>query len=261
MHKRTRVLNCVTFCIILTLCMILCINSSASEPLHWYCKRSSDHTQPQSDPNASWISEYNAFYVDKTHDDADSERVAYLTFDAGYANENVSKILDVLRDEQVCGAFFILGNLIIRNPELVKRMVNEGHLVCNHTYTHKNITCMTPEQIREELSRLENAYEQLTGKKLDAYFRPPEGTYDKESLEVIASQGYKTVFWSFAYADWDNHKQMSEEAAMQKIMDNLHNGEIMLLHPTSATNAAILKNLIKRMKSMGYRFASLDELQ
>ena len=93
------------------------------------------------------------------------------------------------------------------------------------------------------------------------YFRPPEGTFDQKSLQVIKDCGYKTVFWSFAYADWDNHKQMDPKAAMKKILDNLHNGEIMLLHPTSATNAAILQDLIVKLKDMGYRFGSLDELQ
>ena len=249
------------FCIYSLLCIILCINITAQESLHWYCKRTQDHTQPGIDPNMAWITDCNGVYVDTAHTKTEDDKVVYLTFDAGYENGNVAKILDVMREEEVTGAFFILGNLIERNPDLVMRMANEGHLVCNHTYTHKNITHMNEQQLRDELARLENAYKKLTGKAMDAYFRPPEGTFDKASLQVICEQGYKTVFWSFAYADWDNNKQMSEQAALKKIADNLHNGEIMLLHPTSATNAAILKDLIRGLKDMGYRFGSLDELQ
>ena len=253
--------GCIKGCIIFPLCIILCTNVSARNESHWYCKRTSDHTQPTADPDMEWIAEYHGVYVDKAHADASVDKVIYLTFDAGYENGNVAKILDVMRDEQVCGAFFILGNLIERNPELVQRMANEGHLVCNHTYTHKSISCMNAQQICNELKRLEDAYKKLTGKPMDSYFRPPEGTFDKDSLKVISDQGYTTVFWSFAYADWDNEKQMSKQDAMKKIMDNLHNGEIMLLHPTSATNAAILRDLIRQLKAMGYRFGSLDELQ
>ena len=228
--------------------------------MHWYCKRNTDHKQPVLDPQLSIIQEYNGVYVDLNHGDLDAEKVIYLTFDAGYENGNVEKILNVLHEEQVPGAFFILGNLIQRNPDLVMRMANEGHLVCNHTNTHKNITQMTSEQIINELKSLETEYSNLTGKPLAKFFRPPEGTFDAASLSVVNDYGYKTVFWSFAYADWDNHKQMSADAAKKKIFDNLHNGEIMLLHPTSATNAEILRDVICELKSMGYRFGKLDEL-
>ena len=248
------------FCIFLSLCILLCINTSAEQSLHWYCKRTADHSQPPIDSSMQWIEDFGGIYLDKQHATNDQDKVIYLTFDAGYENGNVEKILNVLKDQQVRGAFFILGNLINRNPELVKRMSDEGHLVCNHTYTHKNITAMSPDDIVKELTRLENAYTELTGKPMAKYFRPPEGTFDQNSLKAVADQGYKTVFWSFAYADWDNHKQMSSEAAKKKIFDNLHNGEIMLLHPTSATNAEILQDVICELKSMGYRFGTLDEL-
>ena len=139
-------------------------------------------------------------------------------------------------------------------------MADDGHLVCNHTYTHKNITKLNEKELAEELQRLEQAYFELTQKTLDKYFRPPEGTFDQKSLQAVCAQGYKTVFWSFAYADWDNNKQMSEEAAKQKIFENIHNGEIMLLHPTSATNANILSDVISKLRAEGYRFGTLNEL-
>jgi peptidoglycan-N-acetylmuramic acid deacetylase len=140
-------------------------------------------------------------------------------------------------------------------------MADEEHLVCNHTYTHKNVTDMSAQDIQNELTKLEQAYTDLTKKTMSKYFRPPEGTFDQDSLKVVYDQGYRTVFWSFAYADWDNNKQMSPQEAKKKIMDNLHNGEIMLLHPTSATNAMILSDVISELKVLGYRFGTLDELE
>ena len=247
-------------CIISVICIILCINANAENCYRWYCKRTSDHTQPSIDKNMEWISEYKGVYLDKEHATQDQDKVIYLTFDAGYENGNVENILDILHEQQVPGAFFILGNLIKRNPDLVKRMVDEGHLVCNHTYTHKNITTLSATEIKSELIKLEEAYSSITGKQMDKYFRPPEGTFDRGSLQAVSDAGYKTVFWSFAYADWDNNKQMTAADAKKKIMDNVHNGEIMLLHPTSATNACILRDIICDLKSMGYRFGTLDEL-
>lgn len=242
------------------LCINCCIYAGADDACHWYCKRTTDHSQPQFAEDLSWVKEYNGIYINQFKDDNSPDKVVYLTFDAGYENGNVEKILNVLKEENVPGAFFILGNLIERNPELVKRMSDEGHLVCNHTNKHKNITKLDKAGIKEEIQALEIAYTELTGKKMAKYFRPPEGTFDKESLSAVQECGYKTVFWSFAYADWDNQKQMSPQDAKRKIMSNLHNGEIMLLHPTSATNAMVLREVIQEIKSMGYRIGSLDEI-
>lgn len=247
-------------CIFLAICTVLCINACASDTIGWYCKRTRDHTQPTLDAELAMIEDLDGYYVDRKHSEQDSDKVIYLTFDAGYENGNVSKILDVLAQEQVCGAFFILENLIDRSPALVKRMADEGHLVCNHTSTHKNITRLSKDELTREIQDLESAYTTLTGREMSKYFRPPEGTFDKSSLQHVRSLGYKTVFWSFAYADWDNARQMSAQSAKRKIMENLHNGEVMLLHPTSATNAGILQDLIIELKQMGYRFGTLDEL-
>ena len=247
-------------CIFLIICTMLCINASAQPALHWYCKRNEQHLQPVIDSQLACVEQHQGIYVDKLHGDSSEDKVIYLTFDAGYENGNIEKILDVLKQENVGAAFFILGNLITRNPELVKRMSDDGHLVCNHTYSHKNITKLRDNELTDELHRLEQAYYDLTQKQLAKYFRPPEGTFDQDSLEVVCSQGYKTVFWSFAYEDWDNQKQMNSQAAMKKIFDNLHNGEIMLLHPTSATNAQIMGDMIRQLKALGYSFGTLDQL-
>ena len=247
-------------CIILIICSLLCINASAFDEQHWYCKRNSDHKQPSLDASMQWINDHNCIYVDKKHGDDCKDKVIYLTFDAGYENGNVDRILDVLNKENVKGAFFILENLIDRNPELVKKMTDHGHLVCNHTAKHKNIAKLSDQAILSEIKDLEQSYYNLTGKQMSKYFRPPEGTFDIRSINTLDENGYTTVLWSFAYADWDNAKQMSSDKAIEKIMDNLHNGEIMLLHPTSATNAQILSEVIEKIKAEGYRFGTLDEI-
>lgn len=227
---------------------------------NWYCVHRPDHKQPSADPSISYVEKYNGFYIDKRHGDDCEEKVIYLTFDAGYENGNISKILDVMKKENVTGAFFILGNLIEKNSDLVVRMFDEGHLVCNHTYSHKAMVKRSKGDVDSELKRLENLCLERTGRSLSKYYRPPEGKFDETSMQYVSELGYKTVFWSFAYADWDNNAQMSAEKAKKKVLENIHNGEVMLLHPTSSTNAEILADVIKELKAQGYRFGTLDEL-
>ncbi len=173
----------------------------------------------------------------------------------------MEKILDTLKAEEVPAAFFVLGHLIKKNRELVLRMKEEGHLVCNHTMRHRDMTKITSEEaFAAELQELEALYRREIGGEMPRYYRPPEGRFSEENLRMAQKLGYKTVFWSFAYADWDNEKKPPAEAAIQKILDHTHNGAVILLHPTSATNAAILPELIKRWRAMGYRFGTLDEL-
>ena len=250
--------------LIASLCIIsLCsVNVfAADESLSWYCVRNKEHKQPIVDSNLRLIEEYDGYYVDKRYGDNCDEKVIYLTFDVGYENGNVEKILNVLKEENVPGAFFILENVINKNKDLLIRMADEGHLVCNHTSTHLDVSkCKTIDEFRFETERLEKAYREATGREMTKFFRPPEGKFSRQSMEYAKTLGYKTIFWSFAYADWDNASQMSHQAAKDKIMSNIHNGEIMLLHPTSATNAAILGEVIRELKSQGFRFASLNEL-
>jgi peptidoglycan-N-acetylmuramic acid deacetylase len=208
-----------------------------------------------------YIEQYNGYYIDCKHGDNNEEKVVYLTFDAGYENGNISKILDTMKEKQVNGAFFVLGNLVTKNTDLVKRMADEGHLVCNHTNVHPDMTKKaTFEGFKAELEALETLYREHTGREISRYFRPPEGRFNEETMKYANELGYKTIFWSFAYADWDNNAQMSPEAAKKKIFDNIHNGAVILLHPTSATNAQILADVIDTLKAQGYRFGSLDEL-
>ena len=252
----------ILFLCLIQLCTVLILPCSAqNDSYRWYCMHVKDHVQPRVGSELAFTEELDAYYIDfKNCDPNADEKVIYLTFDAGYENGNVAKILDILKEENVTAAFFILGNLITRNSELVKRMVEEGHTVCNHTNRHKDMSKCDDAAFLKELHDLETLYSEKIGGELSHYYRPPEGTFSRANLACAKANGYKTVFWSFAYPDWDNNKQMTPEKAKKIILDNAHNGEVMLLHPTSATNAQILADVIRTLKSEGYRFGSLDEL-
>ena len=224
----------------------------------WYCIRSG-HDIPPCPPEFPYLEEHTGYYVDRAACDGDKR--IYLTFDAGYENGNVEKVLDVLSDHKVKGTFFILENLIAHDPDLVKRMCGEGHVVANHTATHRDMTAISRGEFESELRRLEDAYRDLTGREIAPFYRPPEGRLSEESVEYAEDMGYSTVMWSFAYADWANDAQPDPAEAVEKILSNTHNGMVILLHPTSATNAAILGDLIETWKSEGYRFCTVDELR
>lgn len=235
--------------------------SAADKCFSWYCVHTTDNKQPKCDPQMQFIEKYKGYYIDHRHGDENSDKVVYLTFDAGYENGNIAKILDILKSENVHGAFFVLNHLIENETDLVKRMACEGHTVCNHTARHKDMSKINNiSDFAAELQSAEKLYHEKTGYTMAKYYRPPEGKFSEANLRMANELGYKTVFWSFAYADWDNNHQMSESAATKKILSNVHNGAVLLLHPTSNTNAAILKDVIRHLKADGYRFGSLDEL-
>lgn len=251
--------------IFLTLGALLCIFTlSVTAFAHtgeygWCCKRSGNCQPPISEAE-KLISKYDGYSIDRSVTDDSDKRVLYLTFDVGYENGNTEKILDTLKGESVPAAFFILDNIVLRNTELVTRMANEGHLVCNHTKNHKNICRMTPDEVASDLAALEALCLEKTGVTMVKYFRFPEGRYSEEALKTVNDLGYKSIFWSFAYADWDNNRQPKADAAIKKVLENTHNGAVILLHPTSATNAEILPTLIKAWRAQGYTFGTLDDL-
>ncbi len=250
----------VFLCSFLLLSLTLPI-SAQSNVYAWYCVRNKEHKQPQLGSDVSFIEKYGGYYVDKKHGDDCTEKVVYLTFDAGYENGNIEKILDAMKRQQVTGAFFVLSNLVLKNPELICRMNDEGHLICNHTSRHRDMSrCESQEAFEAELSKLEALYYECTGKEMSKFFRPPEGKFSEKTLKFAHELGYKTIFWSFAYEDWNNNKQMSSAKAKEKILSNIHNGAILLLHPTSDTNAAILEDIIVTLKTQGYSFGTLEEL-
>jgi len=237
--------------------------SVSASGMGWYFHHSKNGEQMPPPPELAYIEQYDGFYVDKNHSSMESDdKVLYLTFDAGYENGNVGKILDILKEENVPGAFFILEGLVKTEPDLVRRMGDEGHLVCNHTASHRDMTNVTDMAVfRAELTRMEDVYRDLTGKEIARYYRPPEGKVSEDNMRFAKDCGYSTVFWSFAYGDWDNGRQMDPAQAKERILSETHNGEVLLLHPTSATNVAILQDLIRTWKEMGFRFGTLDEIR
>ncbi len=223
----------------------------------WYFKKTDDHTPPPIPEEFAYINDLGGLY---RKPDTDGEKVLYLTFDAGYENGNIAKILDILKAHGVHGTFFILEHLLRAEPGLVRRMADEGHTLANHTMTHKNITRMSDEELAAELAGLEALCLEITGREMARLFRPPEGAFCREKLELLHSLGYKTVFWSFAYADWDNQKQPDPAASLKKLLDHTHSGEILLLHPTSDTNAAILDDFLTALEADGWRIGDPSEL-
>lgn len=210
---------------------------------------------PVANATAVELKKYNAYYINET-----DEKTIYLTFDAGYENGCTSKILDILKRHQVLAAFFLVGNYIESEPEIVKRMVSEGHIVGNHTYSHPDMSAISSEEsFRDELESLEKLYQKVTGQEMLKIYRPPQGRYSESNLQMAKDMGYTTVFWSLAYVDWYDDQQPSREEAFKKLIPRIHPGAIVLLHSTSTTNAEILDELICKWKELGYVFKSLDD--
>ena len=213
--------------------------------------------QPPSGPaSGEALAKYDAVYLGDT-----SQPVLYLTFDAGYENGCTAQILDVLKKHQVPAAFFLVGNYIEKNADLVRRMAAEGHIVGNHTMHHPDMSKISDKAaFQKELAELETLYKATVGAEMPKFYRPPQGTYSESNLRMAKELGYKTVFWSLAYADWDNKAQPTKDQAFSKLIPRVHNGAVVLLHSTSRTNAAILDELLTRWKDMGYRFAPITDL-
>ena len=190
-----------------------------------------------------------------------SQKVLYLTFDCGYENGCTEAILDALKKHNAPAAFFVVGHMIESAPDIVRRMAAEGHIVGNHTYHHPDMSSISDmAAFQKELTDLETLYQETTGQPLSKFYRPPQGKYSVENLKQAQQLGYTTVFWSLAYVDWNTDDQPSAEEAYAKLLPRIHDGAIVLLHSTSATNAAILDDLLTKWEEMGYTFASLDQL-
>ena len=222
----------------------------------WGLSFRQDGAPPLGAASSSVLKDYDAVYLGDS-----GEKVIYLTFDAGYENGCTEKILDVLKKHNAPAAFFLVGNYIERNADLVRRMVAEGHIVGNHTMHHYDMSRLTErEAFEKELKDLEKLFFDTTGKELPKYYRPPQGIYSEENLKMAKEMGYRTVFWSLAYVDWNNDSQPTKEQAFAKLIPRIHNGAVVLLHSTSRTNAEILDELLSKWEGMGYRFGCVEEL-
>ena len=222
----------------------------------WGLSFQQEGQSPTGTASVSQLKKYNAAYIGDTN-----QKVLYLTFDAGYENGCTEKILDILKKHNVKAAFFLVGNYIEKNADLVRRMVDEGHIVANHTMHHPDMSKISnKESFAKELQDLEALFRSVTGKEMPKYYRPPQGVYSENNLKMAQELGYKTVFWSLAYVDWNNDAQPTAEHAFSKLLPRTHNGAVILLHSTSKTNAEILDELLTRWKNMGYQFQTVDTL-
>ena len=226
------------------------------EAANWGLSFQEEGKTPVGNASISELLPYHAFYAQDTED-----KVIYLTFDCGYENGNTPAILDALKKHQVSATFFAVGTFLESEPDLVKRMVAEGHTVGNHTWHHPDMSAIsTRESFEEELNSTADAYHQITGQEMPRYYRPPQGKYSTENLQMAKDLGYSTFFWSLAYVDWYQDNQPSREEAFDKLLGRIHPGAIVLLHNTSSTNAAILDELLTKWEDMGYHFGTLQEL-
>lgn len=240
-----------------TLCLLCAVLIFATgvfaESRNWFFKPA-DHARPVMPPDGVPDPGDRVIYQ------GPDEKCVYLTFDAGYSNENVLSITQILKERKIPAAFFILKHMVTDHADLLAEWSEAGILVCNHTMTHPNLTRVSKEKMTEELTGLEDLYRETTGKELDKFFRPPEGAYNEEVLNTARDLGYTTVFWDCAYADWDNAHQMAPQDALELLLSRTHNGAVVLLHPTSATNAAIFSDYLDALCADGYRFGALAEL-
>lgn len=231
------------------------VDKLTQEGIGWGLSFGNSGEQPRGNASREELAQYNAYFMDD-----DSEKVLYLTFDCGYENGNTEPILDALKAHGAPGTFFVVGHFLETAPELVKRMVAEGHAVGNHTYHHYDVDTVDEDAFQEEMRTVEELFQEITGAQLSPYYRPPEGKCGITNLKRAQDLGYNTIFWSLAHVDWDVNNQPGHEQAIEKLTDRVHPGAIVLLHNTSSTNGEILDELLTKWEEMGYTFKPLSYL-
>ena len=222
----------------------------------WGIKRKDNHEQPElGKKNIELINKYNGIALGNNQN-----KIIYLTYDLGYEAGYTAKILDTLKEKNVQGTFFITAHYLNTAEDLVKRMIEEGHIVGNHTVNHKSMPELSDDELKNELLKLNQS---LYGKfeYEMRYMRPPKGEFSERTLKRTDELGFKTVMWSFAYVDWNEDSQPNNEEALKMVTSNFHNGEIMLLHATSKTNSEIMGQIIDEARAQGYEFKNINEFQ
>jgi peptidoglycan-N-acetylmuramic acid deacetylase len=235
---------------------IIDTSSLDNETTAWWFNPNKDHITPGINNNLNYdLREYDAHYVMNT-----DKKALHLTFDVGYENGYTTQILNILKANNVKATFFATLPYLNENPEIIKRMVKEGHTVGNHTSNHLSMPSLADdkEDFIGEFKSVEKKFKDITGEDITPYFRPPMGEYSQKSLAMTKNLGYKSIFWSFAYADWDPNNQPNPIEAKKIILNGLHNGAILLIHAVSKTNTEILDSVIKDVKNQGYKFELLD---
>ena len=230
--------------------------SSAAQSTGWGLSFQEEGKRPAGNASIDDLKQYNAYYASDT-----DQKIIYLTFDAGYENGNTPAILDALKKHQAPAVFFVVGNFIKDNPDLIRRILAEGHIIGNHTMTHPDLPQISSmDAFQKELQDVEELYTSLTGEAMTKFYRPPQGIYSTQNLSMARELGYHTFFWSLAYVDWYQDNQPDPQEAIAKLTKRIHPGAIVLLHSTSSTNAQILDELLDKWEEMGYSFHSLNEL-
>ena len=223
---------------------------------NWGLGFGAEGSKPTGNASTQEMKQYNAYYMAEGE-----EKKIYLTFDCGYENGNTEAILDALKKHNVQATFFVVGHYLESAPELVKRMVQEGHTVGNHTYHHPDMSKISDKiTFQKEMNDTAALYREITGKEMPMYYRPPQGKYSTENLKMAQEMGYATFFWSLAYVDWNVDDQPSHEEAFKKLTSRIHPGAVVLLHNTSRTNGEIMEELLCKWEEMGYSFGTLSEL-
>lgn len=228
--------------------------STLSNKKHsWYFNKGTNHEQPRIDTSLkNVVDKYDAIYLESP-----DEKIIYLTFDEGYENGYTGQILDTLKEKNVKAVFFITGPYLSKNEDLVRRMVEEGHTVGNHTVNHPSMPDVDDEKLEKELLDLDRKYYELFGESMK-YVRPPMGEFSERTVALSKNLGYTSVFWSFAYRDWETNNQKGTEYAKETVLNAIHPGEVMLLHAVSVDNTNALGDIIDEARSMGYEFGELD---
>lgn len=232
------------------------VSATVAQAENWGLGFGAEGTKPSGNVSSEALKEYDAYYVGE-----DTEKVIYLTFDAGFENGNTEPILDALKKHNVQATFFVVGHYLETAPELVKRMVEEGHTVANHTYHHPDMSKISDKaSFQKEMDDVTTLFKEITGQEMVKFYRPPQGKYSESNLQMAKAMGYKTFFWSLAYVDWYQDKQPTKEEAFDKLLGRIHPGAIVLLHSTSQTNGEIMDELLTKWEEMGYTFKPLSEL-
>ena len=230
------------------------LEALSNEKYGWGLVPTNDGTPPEIPKNwKELLIKYDGYYLGNT-----SRKEVYLTFDEGYEGGYTSQILDILKENSVKAAFFITGYYLDKNESLVQRMIDEGHIVGNHSVNHPSFPTLSLNEMKSEIKGLADKYSKIIGENMK-YFRPPMGEFSERSLALTKSLGYKTIFWSIAMKDWEPLPGGAEES-YNTVISRLHNGAIILLHAVSKDDTIALPRIIKTIKDKGYEFKTLDEL-
>ena len=225
------------------------------EAENWGLGFGKEGEKPTGNASVAEMKQYNAYYMAEG-----DEKVLYLTFDCGYENGNTEPILDALKNHNATATFFVVGHFLESAPEIVQRMVDEGHTVGNHTYHHPDMSKISDAaSFQKEMDDVAALFKEITGNELAMYYRPPQGKYNTANLQMAKELGYTTFFWSLAYVDWDQNNQPSHEEAIKKLTTRVHPGAIVLLHSTSQTNGEIMDEILTKWEEMGYTFRPLSD--